>query len=201
MGFAMNIIVDAFLVPSGSFPKKNRKEEVGAVMLWREEQIQEVNNKLKPSLDNNHWHIFWQWQKIKVFLKLFLSKNVGNANHDLMDHHSTIFVHWKNHPLGGISWITATANIQDKNGCRTCHLQWNSCGLQMIPISYDNVRMFILRQQLSPLFLIMSCNPFPKILNISLGSPHSWKKHLLIVPLQEKKHSIFTAGKVKNHLC
>ena len=49
MEFAISIIAGAFLVPSGSFPQKHRKEELGAVMLWREEKFQEVNNKLKPS--------------------------------------------------------------------------------------------------------------------------------------------------------
>ena len=63
-------------------------------MLWREEKIQEVNNKLKPSLDNIHDTYFnSDEKKKKVFLTLSLSENLGNANHDLMDHHSTIFVH------------------------------------------------------------------------------------------------------------
>ena len=37
MGVAMRIIVGASLVPSGSFPQRHWKEEVGAVLLRKDE--------------------------------------------------------------------------------------------------------------------------------------------------------------------
>ena len=64
---------------------------------------------------------------------------------------------------------------------------------------YDNVWMSILSHQLSPLFLIMSCNPFPKILNTPLGYPHPWEKKICANCATSRKQNTpsFTAGKVK----